>query len=89
VRSVFASDFPSLRFFQLANDLKYELKVDISPDVSIACASFNYHERFSGRVSRSVPVTESRPIPGARHSGSSGFCMRVFASMALSVPWSL
>ena len=44
----FASDFPSLRFFQLANDLKYELKVDTSPDVSIACASFNYHERFFG-----------------------------------------
>ena len=44
----FASDFPSLRFFQLANDLKYELKVDIGPDLSIACGSFNYHERFFG-----------------------------------------
>lgn len=44
----FASDFPSLRFFQLANDLKYELKVDIGPDRSVACASFNYHERFFG-----------------------------------------
>ena len=44
----FASDFPSLRFFQLANDLKYELKVDTAPDQSVACASFNYHERFFG-----------------------------------------
>ena len=44
----FASDFPSLRFFQLANDLKYELKVDTAPDASIACGSFNYHERFFG-----------------------------------------
>lgn len=44
----FAGDFPSLRYFQLANDLKYELKVDLSPDQSIACASFNYHERFFG-----------------------------------------
>lgn len=44
----FASDFPSLRFFQLANDLKYELKIDIGPDRDIACASFNYHERFFG-----------------------------------------
>ncbi len=44
----FASDFPSLRFFQLANDLKYELKVDTAPGEAIACASFNYHERFFG-----------------------------------------
>ena len=44
----FASDFPSLRFFQLANELKYELKVDVAPGESIACASFNYHERFFG-----------------------------------------
>ena len=44
----FANDFPALRFFQLANDLKYELKVDVAPDRAIACASFNYHERFFG-----------------------------------------
>ncbi len=44
----FAGDFPSLRFFQLAHDLKYELQVDVAPGTSIACASFNYHERFFG-----------------------------------------
>ncbi len=44
----FAGDFPALRFFQLANDLKYELKVDVAPETAIACASFNYHERFFG-----------------------------------------
>ncbi|MHB8254186.1 MAG: class-II aminoacyl-tRNA synthetase family protein [Acidiferrobacter sp.] len=44
----FANDFPSLRLFQLANDLKYELLVDVTPDHTIACASFNYHERFFG-----------------------------------------
>jgi len=44
----FANDFPSLRFFQLAHDLKYELKVDVAPGRAIACASFNYHERFFG-----------------------------------------
>jgi len=44
----FAQDFPSLRFFQLANDLKYELKIDVAPDRAIACASFNYHEQFFG-----------------------------------------
>ncbi len=44
----FANDFPSLRFFQLAYDLKYELQVDVAPGTSIACASFNYHDRFFG-----------------------------------------
>ena len=44
----FASDFKSLRFFQLANDLKYELRTPINEKDTIASGSFNYHENFMG-----------------------------------------
>ena len=44
----FASDFKSLRFFQLANDLKYELRTPINKEDTIASGSFNYHENFMG-----------------------------------------
>jgi seryl-tRNA synthetase len=45
----FATDFRSLRFFQLANELKYELRLPVSDSKSIAVASFNYHETFFGQ----------------------------------------
>lgn len=44
----FATDFRSLRFFQLANELKYELRLPINDTKSVASASFNYHEAFFG-----------------------------------------
>ncbi len=44
----FSTEFKSLRFFQLANELKFELNLDISEEKSIAAASFNYHENFFG-----------------------------------------
>jgi seryl-tRNA synthetase len=44
----FATDFNSLRFFQLSNELKFELQLPVDEEKSIACASFNYHETFFG-----------------------------------------
>ncbi len=44
----FSTEFKSLRFFQLANELKYELNLNISETKSIAASSFNYHENFFG-----------------------------------------
>ena len=45
----FSTEFKSLRFFQLLNDLKYELLVPVKEDRHIAAASFNYHEHFFGQ----------------------------------------
>ena len=45
----FTTDFRSLRFFQLANELKYELRLPVDIDKSVAAASFNYHESFFGQ----------------------------------------
>lgn len=44
----FSTDFKSLRHFQLANDLKYELIMPTGPEREIAVGSFNYHENFFG-----------------------------------------
>jgi seryl-tRNA synthetase len=45
----FATDFRSLRFFQLVNELKYELRLPVDESSSVAAASFNYHESFFGQ----------------------------------------
>ena len=44
----FASDFKSQRFFQLGNELKYELRTPLNEHNSIASGSFNYHVNFMG-----------------------------------------
>jgi len=44
----FTSDFQSKRFFQLANQLKYELRMPVRDNDTIAVGSFNYHEDFFG-----------------------------------------
>lgn len=44
----FATDFNALRYFQLSNDLKFELQLPVREDRRVACASFNYHEQFFG-----------------------------------------
>ncbi len=44
----FTNNFNSLRFFQLANELKFELLLPVNGDREIAAASFNYHETFFG-----------------------------------------
>ena len=44
----FSTEFKSLRYFQMLNDLKYELLLPVKADRQIAAASFNYHEHFFG-----------------------------------------
>ena len=44
----FSTEFKSLRYFQMLNDLKYELLLPVKTDRQIAAASFNYHEHFFG-----------------------------------------
>lgn len=44
----FSTEFKSLRYFQMLNDLKYELLLPLPGGRRIAAASFNYHETFFG-----------------------------------------
>lgn len=44
----FSTEFKSLRYFQMLNDLKYELLFPVPGGRRIAAASFNYHETFFG-----------------------------------------
>lgn len=75
----FATDFRSLRFFQLANELKYELRLPVEPNRSIAAASFNYHESFFGD-GFAIRTAEG----AAAHTGCAAFGLErlVFAALA-------
>ncbi|MHB1587830.1 MAG: class-II aminoacyl-tRNA synthetase family protein [Acidiferrobacteraceae bacterium] len=44
----FSIESKSLRYFQMLNDLKYELLLPVPGGRRIAAASFNYHETFFG-----------------------------------------
>lgn len=75
----FATDFKSLRYFQLANDLKYELLLPVDAEKSIAAASFNYHENFFG--SRfDISTVNGEPV----HTGCAAFGLErlVYACLA-------
>ncbi len=64
----FSTEFKSLRFFQLANELKYELNLFVSEEKSIAAASFNYHENFFG-ANFSISNTDGSEV----HTGCAAF----------------
>ncbi|MBV9763725.1 MAG: hypothetical protein JOZ48_02680 [Acidobacteriaceae bacterium] len=46
----FTADFSEKTYFQLLSDLKYEMRVQIAPDRSIAAGSFNLHNDFFGKT---------------------------------------
>ena len=75
----FSTDFNSLRYFQLANDLKFELNLPVSPDKAIAAASFNYHENFFGNQFN-ITTEDTQNV----HTGCAAFGLErlVYASLA-------
>lgn len=75
----FASNFNSLRFFQLANELKFELLLPVADNREIAAASFNYHETFFGNA------FNIRTVDGAEvHTGCAAFGLERLVFAALS-----
>ncbi|MCK5127405.1 MAG: hypothetical protein KAR42_14210 [candidate division Zixibacteria bacterium] len=64
----FSTEFSALRYFQLANDLKYELLLPVSQEKSIAAASFNYHETFFGSKFN-ISTAGGEPV----HTGCAAF----------------
>jgi seryl-tRNA synthetase len=46
----FTTDFSEKTYFQLLSDLKYEMRLKISEDRSIAAGSFNLHNDFFGKT---------------------------------------
>jgi len=46
----FTSDFSERTYFQLVSDLKYEMRVNVSPERTIAAGSFNLHNDFFGKT---------------------------------------
>jgi seryl-tRNA synthetase len=46
----FTSDFSERTYFQLIADLKYEMRVNVAPDRTIAAGSFNLHNDFFGKT---------------------------------------
>jgi hypothetical protein len=75
----FASDYKSLRFFQLTNQLKFELQLPVSDEKSIAAASFNYHESFFGDKF-SIQTEENSAV----HTGCVAFGLERFAFACIS-----
>ena len=69
----FSTEFKSLRFFQLANELKYELNLSVSETKSIAAASFNYHENFFG-TNFSITTSDDEKV----HTGCAAFGLERF-----------
>jgi hypothetical protein len=75
----FATDFNALRYFQLSNELKFELQLPVNPERTIACASFNYHEQFFG--SRfNVKTAAGEDV----HTGCAAFGLERFVYACLS-----
>ncbi|MDJ0763732.1 MAG: hypothetical protein QNJ97_12185 [Myxococcota bacterium] len=78
----FASDFSSLRFFQLTNELKWELLLPVSQDKSIAAASFNYHESFFGQ-NFAIRQVDAEPV----HTGCAAFGLeRLAYALLMQIP---
>ncbi len=75
----FASDFKSLRFFQLANELKFELCLPVTQEKSVAAGSFNYHESFFGN-SFSIQTISGEPA----HTGCAAFGLERFVNAILA-----
>lgn len=75
----FATDFRSLRYFQLANELKYELSLPIGNDKSVAVASFNYHESFFGR-NFDIRTSDNQKV----HTGCAAFGLERLALAILA-----
>ncbi|MGA8029517.1 MAG: aminoacyl--tRNA ligase-related protein [Bryobacteraceae bacterium] len=46
----FTADFSEKTYFQLLSDLKYEMRVNLAPDRTIAAGSFNLHNDFFGKT---------------------------------------
>lgn len=74
----FTTDFQSKRFFQLANQLKYELRLPLRENESLAVASFNYHENFFGDKF-TISTTDGTQV----HTGCIAFGLERFVHAVL------
>lgn len=79
----FTSDFQSKRFFQLANQLKYELRLPVRDGDTIAVASFNYHEDFFGEKFNILASDGSRIHTGCLAFGLERFVHAVLLQLGV------
>ncbi len=64
----FTTEYKTLRFFQISNELKYELRLPFNKKDTVAAASFNYHESYFGKRF-GIQTTNKTPA----HTGCAAF----------------